>query len=120
MKIDIAEMRKRAEAASRGAEPWWTLDNLECEMTAEDAAHVHGCSPDAILALLHERDRYREALRLPLLFHGGDWWDMAVRGEWHKITGSDEATTKAMCDHIRAALAGADANEAKLKGGKRG
>jgi hypothetical protein len=45
------------------------------------------------------------ALRLPLLFHGGGDWTEERRAEWKALTGSDEATTKVMCDTIRAALA---------------
>jgi len=44
------------------------------------------------------------ALELPLLFHGAGPWDEAKRARWKAITGSDEATNKVMCDHIRKAL----------------
>ena len=46
----------------------------------------------------------RDALELPLLFHGAGPWDEAKRARWKAITGSDEATNKVMCDHIRKAL----------------
>jgi hypothetical protein len=46
----------------------------------------------------------RDALRAVLLFHGGGEWDDAKRAEWRRITGSSEATTKVLCDHIRSAL----------------
>lgn len=46
----------------------------------------------------------RSALELPLLFHGGSPWDDAKRARWKAITGSDEATTRVMCDHIRKVL----------------
>jgi len=52
-----------------------------------------------------ERDRLiQEALELPLLFHSGGVWDDAKRARWKAITGSDDSTTKAMCDHIRKTL----------------
>lgn len=50
----------------------------------------------------------RDALRLPLLFHHGGPWTPADRAEWIRITGVDEATTKVMCDHIRATLAASE------------
>lgn len=52
-----------------------------------------------------ERDRLvQEALELPLLFHSGGAWDDDKRARWKAITGSDDASTKAMCDHIRETL----------------
>lgn len=53
---------------------------------------------------LKERDRYRAALELPLLFHGGGVWDDAKRLRWADLTGNREATTKVLCDAIREAL----------------
>ena len=41
-----------------------------------------------------------EALELPLLFYTTDWSSAIDR--WEQITGTREATTKIMCDHIRA------------------
>jgi hypothetical protein len=49
-----------------------------------------------------------DALRLVLLFHAGGPWDAERQREWLRITGTTEATTKVLCDHIRAALALAD------------
>ncbi len=46
-----------------------------------------------------------DCLMLPLLFHGGGMWDEKRRAEWLRITGTTEATTKVMCDHLRRALA---------------
>jgi hypothetical protein len=46
-----------------------------------------------------------DALKLPLLFHAGGEWDAARRAEWLRITGTTEATTKVLCDHIRSTLA---------------
>lgn len=44
------------------------------------------------------------ALMAVLLFHGGDEWTDAKRREWKALTGSDEVTTKVLCDTVRAAL----------------
>jgi hypothetical protein len=46
-----------------------------------------------------------DALRLVLLFHTGGDWTAERRAEWLRITGSTEATTKVLCDHVRSALA---------------
>jgi len=50
-------------------------------------------------------DKLRAALELPLMFHASGPWDEDKRRRWKEITGSDEATTKIMCDHIRNVLA---------------
>ena len=44
------------------------------------------------------------ALMAVLLFHGGGEWTDAKRREWKALTGEDEATTKTLCDTVRAAL----------------
>jgi hypothetical protein len=41
------------------------------------------------------------ALKLVLRFHSGRPWTNDDRAKWRELTGSDEATTKVMCDHIR-------------------
>jgi hypothetical protein len=45
-----------------------------------------------------------DALKLPLLFHAGGPWTAERRAEWLRITGSLEATSKVMCDHLRSAI----------------
>jgi hypothetical protein len=45
-----------------------------------------------------------DALKLVLLFYTVDWTD-EKKAEWLRITGTTEATTKVMCDHIRLRLA---------------
>jgi hypothetical protein len=45
----------------------------------------------------------RDALNLVLLFYTVHWTE-EKKLEWHRITGTNEATTKVMCDHIRAVL----------------
>lgn len=46
-----------------------------------------------------------DAIKLALLFHSSSPWDDDKRAEWLRITGSTEATTKVLCDHLRAVLA---------------
>lgn len=50
------------------------------------------------------RDRLEEALCLVLEFHNPAPWTAERRLMWKTITGSDDASTKAMCDHIRKVL----------------
>jgi hypothetical protein len=45
-----------------------------------------------------------DALKLVLLFHSGGAWDDAKIAEWLRITGTREATTKVLCDHVRSML----------------
>ena len=42
-----------------------------------------------------------DALMLPLIFHSADPVSESMRKEWKRITGTDQMTTKVMCDHIR-------------------
>ncbi len=44
-----------------------------------------------------------DALKLVLLFYTIDWTE-EKKAEWLRITGSHEATTKVMCDHIRTVM----------------
>jgi hypothetical protein len=43
-------------------------------------------------------------LEAVLLFHGGGEWDTDKRLAWFNRVGAAEATTKVLCDRIRAAL----------------
>ena len=45
-----------------------------------------------------------DCLQLPLLFHDGGRWTGEKIDEWFRITGTTEASTKVMCDHLRRAL----------------
>jgi hypothetical protein len=45
------------------------------------------------------------ALRAVLLFHTGEVWDADKQRQWADLTGKPEASTKALCDVARAALA---------------
>lgn len=44
------------------------------------------------------------ALNAVLLFHSASPWDEQKREAWRAITGTDESTTKVLCDHIRSVL----------------
>lgn len=52
-----------------------------------------------------ECGRKNDALKAVLLFYRAGPWDDAVRSDWTYLTGKTEATTKALCDAVRAALA---------------
>lgn len=70
-----------------------------CEAVAAfDLAHDQALREERKSKLL------RDALELPLLFHSAGPWDEAKRSRWRTITGGDDATTRAMCDHIRKVL----------------
>lgn len=47
----------------------------------------------------------RNALRLVLLFYHTGQWGQDRRDEWRRLTGTTEATTKVLCDHVRSSLA---------------
>lgn len=49
-----------------------------------------------------------EALQATLLFHSASPWDCEKQNRWRELTGKDEATTRALCDLVRAALAKAE------------
>jgi len=51
-----------------------------------------------------ELNIFEDALYAALLFHSGTTWTAAHRAEWQRITGTDEATPEALCDHIRKVL----------------
>lgn len=48
------------------------------------------------------------ACRAVLLFHRGGEWTAEDRTLWHAITECEEATTKVLCDTVRAAVARAE------------
>jgi hypothetical protein len=49
-----------------------------------------------------------DALRAVLLFHKAGPWTLAESAEWERLTGTTDATTKNLCDTVRAALGGLD------------
>lgn len=52
--------------------------------------------------------KLRAVAEATLLFHCASPWGEAKDARWRELTGSDEATTKALCDFARATLAKAD------------
>jgi hypothetical protein len=48
--------------------------------------------------------RAEQLARLVLLFHAGGGWDDSSRAMWRDITGSDDATTKTLCEFARVVL----------------
>ncbi len=51
-----------------------------------------------------EVTKLRDALQLALLFHRGGQWTEEDCRTWQAITNNPEATTRALCDHIRKVL----------------
>lgn len=46
-----------------------------------------------------------DAARAALLFHSASPWDVEKAAEWKRLTGSDDATTRALCEFLRVAIA---------------
>ena len=59
----------------------------------------------AIRLLQHRCAQLEDCVDLVLLFHRGGPWLDSDRLRWQRITGNDDATTKAMCDHLRKRMA---------------
>lgn len=55
-------------------------------------------------ALIAKAPAMHDALKLVLLFHSSIFWDDEKRATWKSVTGNDDATSKALCDHIRKVL----------------
>jgi hypothetical protein len=87
---------------------------LEERAAALDAAQAHENEMADMLTMSLDRGirleaalaEARRALELPLIFHSGGYWSSELRSRWSEITGTEEATTKIMCDTIRRALGG--------------
>lgn len=45
-----------------------------------------------------------EALEMVVLYHSGSPWDAAKAKRWERWSGSDDATTRNMCDQLRTVL----------------
>lgn len=88
----------------------------ECACYSNQEGHCGFCSAiekarkqsrDLISGLcdkVHDGDLLK-ACKATLLFHGAGHWDDEKRLEWLNLTGHSEATTKVLCDFVRAALA---------------
>ena len=70
----------------------------ECEYLSDDEC-------EANIRLIAAAPELLAALEAVLLFYRGDWWDEGERQEWSRLAGTQEATTKVLCDVVRAALA---------------
>ena len=81
-RAEIATLRAKAEA--------W------CEATQR-----HIASRDAALARVGVLERAAQAT---LLWFSGKTWDEDALGEWIRLTGKPDATSKILCDTVRAAL----------------
>ena len=75
----------------------WRRRVLELVALRKDEHRIYDDNRKRIAAL-------EKALRLVLLFYTVGPWTGANRAQWLETTGASDATTKAMCDHIRGVL----------------
>jgi hypothetical protein len=81
--------------------------DFEAEFYASNRnLHAAWAERDALRAVL---GRVVTSLELVLLYHSGSPWDEAKAKRWQSATGRDDASTRALCDHIRCVLAEAKA-----------
>ena len=64
---------------------------------------------EANAALIAAAPDLLAACRAVLIFHSGGEWTHNAEIDWIRITGKDDATTKVLCDTVRAAIAKAEA-----------
>jgi hypothetical protein len=78
----MSELKKLAEAAKENGEEWYQVRELLDENIdiTSDAEFINAASPEAILALIEERDRLKSALSAMLTHMGMD------EDEWNKPT----------------------------------
>lgn len=57
----------------------------------------HACAAERVLEL-------QRVAKAVLLFHSGGPWDEVAKGQWFRLTGKHEATTRSLCDTVRAFL----------------
>jgi hypothetical protein len=77
----------------------------ELEVAYQDGvAHAEGKLRPVVSGLV-------AACRAALLWHSGSPWDQTKHEEWQRLVGRPDATTKALCDRIRLALAAAGVEE---------
>ena len=81
---------------------------LRADVTAAEratiAADIVACVGRPLRRMLAAHAPMKAALELPLLFHAGGLWDDDKRARWKEITGTEEATTRVMCNTVRSAL----------------
>lgn len=73
-----------------------TIDKLECEVERLEAR---------VGQLEVENARLREACEAVLIFHAGGEWTSSMQNRWLDITQSPDATTRGLCETIRAVIA---------------
>jgi hypothetical protein len=49
-------------------------------------------------------ERMALALEAVLMFHAGGDWDDSKRLRWREITGTEDASTRELCNHVRRVL----------------
>lgn len=54
-------------------------------------------------ALQRQVEELKRAVEAALLFHSAPFWSDLERARWKELTGHDEATTRILCDTLRAA-----------------
>ena len=76
---------------------------------SDDLGHIEprGCPIPGCCSAAEEIARLRALLEAVLLFYGAEWTPAEV-ARWESITGSPEASTRVLCDAIRAVLASSD------------
>ena len=81
---------------------------LRADVTAAEratiAADIVACVGRPLRRMLAAHTPMEAALELPLMFHAGGPWDDAKRARWKEITGTEEVTTRVMCNMVRSAL----------------
>lgn len=80
---------------------------MQAEQTRQLNASLDQLGATA-LRIRDERDELAKACRAVHLFHSGSHWTPDVRRYWTELTGEDEATTRTLCNTVRAVLAKAD------------
>lgn len=85
--IDVLGFGARVASVAAWADPAQTMAD----------AHLIVSAPDLY-----------DAARLTLMFHAAGPWNSERAAEWKRVTGHEDATTKILCDFIRAALRKAD------------
>jgi hypothetical protein len=71
--------------------------------------HEYGALADHDAGLREQRDALLAACEATLLFHAGGEWTAQRAARWLELTGSNDATTKALYDFARRVLAKAGA-----------
>ena len=103
---DLNDMGVEIVRLEREVEDLKSKHGIDWKQRARDMQDVAKRHRNRAKRLERERDKFRELLELPLLFHKGSPFLPLDKYRWLRITGGNECTTKVMCDTIRAGLAG--------------